>query len=146
MLNRLEKVFKSFRSHDLRYVVIGGVAAIIHGVPRATIDLDLLIEPTAQRLIDALLEAGLGTAVLTSPDAVLANEITVFNDYVRIDVQTWTPGLTFDEAWAEKLMVKYGSYEFYMITREHLIASKRAAGRQVDLEDVRYLEEENRTR
>ena len=33
MLNRLKDVFASFDRHDVRYVVIGGIAAILHGVP-----------------------------------------------------------------------------------------------------------------
>lgn len=36
-------VFASFQSHNVRYVVIGGIAAVLHGVPRATFDLDILI-------------------------------------------------------------------------------------------------------
>ncbi len=48
MLNRLQDVFKSFQQHDARYVVIGGIAAILHGVPRATFDLDILIEATPE--------------------------------------------------------------------------------------------------
>ncbi len=46
MLNRLQGVFRSFQQHDVKYVVIGGIAAILHGVPRATFDLDILIEAT----------------------------------------------------------------------------------------------------
>ena len=46
MLNRLKDVFASFQKHDVRYVVIGGVAAILHGVPMATFDLDILMEAT----------------------------------------------------------------------------------------------------
>ena len=41
MLNRLRDVFASFQKHDVRYVVIGGIAAVLHGVPRATFDIDL---------------------------------------------------------------------------------------------------------
>ena len=48
MLNHLGLVFKSFESRDVRYVVIGGIAAILHGVPRATFDLDILIEATEE--------------------------------------------------------------------------------------------------
>ena len=44
MLNRLQEVFASFQKHDVKYVVIGGVAAVLYGVPRATFDLDILIE------------------------------------------------------------------------------------------------------
>ena len=65
MLNRLQTVFASFHSHEVRYLVIGGIAAVLHGVPRATFDLDILIEATelnAQRLLRALRAAGFGTA------------------------------------------------------------------------------------
>lgn len=44
MLNRLLDVFASFQKHNVRYLVIGGIAAVLHGVPRATFDLDILIE------------------------------------------------------------------------------------------------------
>jgi hypothetical protein len=46
MLNRLKDVFKSFQQHEVRYVVIGGIAVALHGVPRATFDLDILIDAT----------------------------------------------------------------------------------------------------
>lgn len=143
MLNRLQDVFKSFQQHDVRYVVIGGIASILHGVPRATFDLDILIEATPEntdRLLHALLDAGLGTAALTSVEDLLANEITIFQDRVRLDVQTSTPGIDFDSAWQHRKTVNYQGQEFFILSKEDLIASKRAAGRAVDLEDVRLLE------
>ena len=143
MLNRLKAVFESFQRHEVRYVVIGGIASIIHGVPRATFDLDILIDATpdnAARLLAALLEAGLGTAALTTEGDLLANEITIFKDRVRIDVQTSTPGILFEDAWARKNTVAYHGQAFHILSKEDLIQSKRAAGRPVDLEDVRLLE------
>lgn len=80
MLNRLQAVFASLHSHDVKYVVIGGIAAVLYGVPRATFDLDILIEATeenAGRLLDAFLDAQLGTAALTTPEQLLANTITM---------------------------------------------------------------------
>ena len=143
MLNRLQDVFRSFQRHEVKYVVIGGIAAILHGVPRATFDLDILIEATpdnAQRLLDALLNAGLGTAALTSAGDVLANEITVFKDRVRLDVQTFTPGLDFADVWSRRKTVTYQGQEFFILCKDDVIRSKIAAGRPVDLEDVRLLE------
>ena len=143
MLNRLQDVFASLNRHDVRYVVIGGIAAVLHGVPRATFDLDLLIAASpdnADRLIAALLDAKLGTAALTSSAEILANEITVFKDRVRIDVQTATPGLTFADAWAHRVAMTYQGQSFFVISKADLLASKRAAGRPVDLDDVRLLE------
>jgi hypothetical protein len=65
MLDQLQSVFASFQKNDVKYVVIGGIAAVLYGVPRATFELDVLIEATkenANRLLRAMIEAGLGTA------------------------------------------------------------------------------------
>jgi hypothetical protein len=143
VLNRLRDVFASFQAHDVRYVVIGGIAAVLYGVPRATFDLDILIgatESNAERLLQALRAAKFGTADLIDAQGILANEITVFNDRVRIDVQTSTPGLTFADAWNRRETMAYQGQEFYVASRQDVITSKRAAGRQKDLEDVRVLE------
>ena len=143
MLNRLQGVFKSLQEHDVRYLVIGGIASILHGVPRATFDLDMLIEATpenAGRLLEALLEAGLGTAALTNVDALLANEVTILKDRVRVDVQTATLGIVFSEAWERRETMTYEGQSFHVLSKQDLIASKQAAGREVDLEDVRLLQ------
>ncbi len=143
MLNRLKDVFASFQKHNVKYLVIGGIAAVLYGIPRATFDLDILIEPTrenARLLLDALLDAGLGTASLTDVDEILSNEITIFKDRVRVDVQTKTPGLIFKDSWERKKTMNYQRQQFYIVCVEDLIASKKAAGRIVDLEDVRLLE------
>jgi len=143
MLNRLKDVFESFQKHEVKYLVIGGIAAILYGVPRATFDLDILIDPTsenAQRLLDALLDAGLGTASLTNVEEIVLNEITVFKDRVRIDVQTSTPGINFIEAWQRRVSMVYEGQVFYVVRKDDLISSKRVAGREVDLEDVRLLQ------
>ncbi len=143
MLNQLRGVYSSLQKHNVRYVTIGGVAAILHGVPRATFDLDILIEASlenAQRLLDALLDAGLATAEMTTAEEILEHEITIFRDRVRIDVQTATPGIEFEQVWQRKEVMKYRKQPFYVVSREDLIASKRAAGREKDLEDVRLLE------
>jgi hypothetical protein len=48
MLNRLQAVFASLHAHEVKYVGIGGIAAVLHGVPRATFDLDILIEASPE--------------------------------------------------------------------------------------------------
>ena len=143
MLQRLKDVFRSFADRDVRYVVIGGIAAVMHGVPRATFDVDLLIDPTlenVERLLAALEQAQVGTASLITPQQLLANEITVFSDHVRVDVQTSTPGLTFERAWRNRVTMSFEGQEFHVASKQDLIASKRAAGRAIDLEDIGMLE------
>ena len=143
MLNRFRDVFRCFQKHEVRYLVIGGVASILYGVPRATFDLDILIEATPEnvkRLLDALSEAKLRTASLTTVDDVLTNEISIFNDRIRIDVQTSTPGILFRNAWKQKVTMDYHGQEFHVVCKHDLISCKRAAGRDADLEDARLLE------
>jgi hypothetical protein len=68
-------VFASFQKHEVRYIVIGGIASVLYGVPRATFDLDIFIDATpenTQRLLEALLEAGIGTASLTNVNEILS--------------------------------------------------------------------------
>jgi hypothetical protein len=65
---------------------------------------------------------------LTSADEILANEITVFKDRVRIDVQTSTPGLGFTDAWARRLSMTYQGRPFRVVSRADLIGAKRASG------------------
>jgi hypothetical protein len=80
MLNLLKDVFASFQKRNVEYLVIGGIAAVLHGVPRATFDLDILINPTlenAQRLLEAMLDARFGTAALVTPEDLLAQAVLI---------------------------------------------------------------------
>ena len=143
MLDQLQTLFASFQKHDVKYLVIGGIAAVLYGVPRATFDLDVLIEPSAQnaeRLLKAMIDAGLGTGSLTTVEDLLSKEITIFTDRIRLDVQTSTPGLVFEDAWARRVTMNYKGQALEVVSLRDLIASKRAAGREVDLQDVRMLE------
>jgi len=110
MLDQLQSVFASFQKNQVKYLVIGGIAAVLYGVPRATFNLDLLVEATpqnAKRLLEAMIEARFGTASLTTAEELLSNEITIFKDRVRLDVQTSTPGITFGEAWPRRVTMTY---------------------------------------
>ncbi len=149
MLSQLGDVFKSLHQYQVKYVVIGGIAVVLHGVPRATFDLDILIESTpdnAQKLLEALFNARIGTALLTNVEKLLANEITIFNDRIRIDVQTKTPGIEFETAWQSKETMTYQNQVFYVVSKYDLIASKQAAGRPVDLEDIKLLTLDDETK
>lgn len=123
--------------------MIGGIATVLHGVPRTTFDLDILIKPTpenAERLLTALQNAGIDTACETSAEEILDYEITVFKDIMRIDIQTKTPGINFDDAWERKKEIDYHGQPVLIVCREDLISSKNAAGRDIDLKDVESLE------
>jgi hypothetical protein len=77
-------------AHEVRYVIIGGVAAIVHGASRATFDIDIVPEWTVvnlDRLADALREA---EARLRVPGGAAPIAYPVDADSLRqFEVSTW---------------------------------------------------------
>lgn len=143
MLEPFLKIVSCLNSQRAKYVVIGGNAAIYYGVPRATFDLDLLVqadEKNLDRVLKGLRDAGMGTAHLTTPERVLAKEITIFDDWVQVDIQTRTPELRFAMAWKNRKRQLFRGVVVPFVSRVDLMRSKRAAGRDRDLQDVKVLE------
>lgn len=111
-------------------------------MPRSTLDIDLLIEASeanAAALLAALRDSGLGTACLIEPCDLLRMGVVVFEDVLRVDVQARTPGLVFEDAWERRRTETLDGVPVSLVSRDDLIASKEAAGRPIDLEDVRAL-------
>jgi predicted nucleotidyltransferase len=130
-------LYASFASHNVEYLVIGGIAAIIHGVPRMTLDLDILIAATpdnARATLQALRDAGMGTARLIEAEDLLAQDVTVFDDVLVVDVQIRTPGLVFEEAWERRRAETIEGVRVNVVSLDDLIASKEASDRPTDRE------------
>jgi len=53
-------------------------------------------------------------------------------------------GLTFEEAWRERLAVSFAGTRAAVLSVQHLIRNKRAVGRPQDLADVDWLEKASR--
>jgi hypothetical protein len=123
-------------------VVIGGVAAILHGVPRMTGDIDIFIEPgaeNARRMLNALGDLGYETSELVTPEGLAAVKMLIFENQIKIDVMLKIPGLDFATAWANRQIQSVGDQTFYIVSKADLIASKLASGRKRDLADVAAL-------
>ncbi|MBI3318769.1 MAG: nucleotidyltransferase [Candidatus Omnitrophica bacterium] len=135
-------VYKSFNAHRVRYVLIGGLAAVLYGSPRLTKDVDLFIEPTlenAKKALAALKAIRFGTASLTTPQKLLSHEVTIFEDYIRVDLLTAVKGLSFSQARRHRVIKRIEGVQVPMVSLTDLIVSKKAAARSVDLEDVKIL-------
>jgi len=142
MIRDYLKLYKSLNRNRVRYLLIGGLACIIYGVPRTTLDIDIFIETSlinAERLLRALKEAGFGTARLTSPERIIKNEINVFEDYLRLDVFTNVKGLKFEKTWNNRRRKKINGINVNLASLRDIIKSKRASKRRVDKEDIAIL-------
>jgi hypothetical protein len=130
------------------FVVVGAHAMAVHGVPRATGDLDILVRPSAEnagRVLAALRafgapidDHGITAADLTVPGTVYQIGLPPR----RIDILTQISGVTFDEAWDSRIALSVPGLEIPVLGRAALARNKRAAGRDKDLADLRLLEEQ----
>lgn len=137
------KLFEFLNKNKVEYLLIGGTLAIAYGVPRVTKDIDLFVNPTlenATALLKALEEFGMGTVYLTNPQDICSMEVTIFKDFVRLDVLTKVKGLVFGEAWRNKVYLSLENVDIPAIHLEDLIKSKQAAARPEDFEDIKILE------
>ena len=142
MINEYLKLYKSLNKNKVKYIIIGGVACIIYGVPRTTLDIDIFIERTpgnAARLLKALDEAGFGTASMTTPKRIAENELSVFEDYLRLDVMTKVKGLNFDDAWKNRTVKKIEGITVNLASIEDIIKSKSASRRKSDIDDIKTI-------
>src|SRR6266536_1388935 len=84
-----------------QYLVIGGIACILHGYVRATTDLDVLIERSpgnAERVLEGLAKSGYGFAREWNARELLARPITVIGDDPAVDVFTVAWTVKYEEA------------------------------------------------
>ena len=135
----------SLNAHRVRYLIVGGYAVGFHARPRATKDIDVLVDRTASnaRRTRAALLAFLGADAPNITEARLMDPRTLIVlgvAPVRIDVLTSIDGLrSFGAAWKRRSTGSYGTAVAHFLSLEDLIASKAAAGRPQDLADLDVL-------
>lgn len=128
-----------------RFLIVGAHALGVHGVPRATVDLDIWIDASqenAERVWAALAAFGapldslqIQETDLTQPDVVAQFGLPPY----RIDIMTGVSGLSFDEAWPGRVEDLFEDVRVPFLGREALIRNKRASGRTKDLADLEAL-------
>ncbi|MCP9485381.1 MAG: nucleotidyltransferase [Gaiellaceae bacterium MAG52_C11] len=155
---RFFELLEALNDHDVEFVIIGGLAVILHGYERYTKDVDIVPEPSADnlaRLWKALGELEARPAEL--PD-FRPEEMAVpftFDGLVggggnwvlhtrlgRIDVMQWVSGIeSYEELRAEAVGTDIPAIEatVWFAGFDDLIAMKQAAGRPQDLIDITAL-------
>ncbi len=129
---------------EARFLIVGGYAVGVHGRPRATKDLDVWIEASAdnaRRVVQALRDFGAPLGDLTEADLEKAGTgFQMGQPPERVDILTQIEGIRFEDAWPRRLQTTFGAVSCGVIGRDDLIANKRAAGRPQDLADIIALE------
>ena len=136
-------LLRAFIAHDVRFLVVGAYALAVHGRPRATGDLDVWVEPSADnagRVMRALADFGAPLTGVRAED--FARPGIVFQMGLpprRIDVLTELTGLTFAGAWPSRQRAPFGPLDVDYLGRDDFIRNKKQIGRLKDLGDVEGL-------
>ncbi len=147
-----EEFIASLNAHRVRYLIVGGYAVGFHAKPRATKDIDVLVDRTPRnaRRVCACLIAFLGTAAPNITEAKLRDPRTMIVlgvPPVRIDVMTSIAGVTsFAAAFRRRTVGTYGATPAAFLSLADLIAAKAASGRPQDLADLDLLQRVARRR
>ena len=143
--NDFKELLKLLNSHKVEYLVVGSYALAFHGVPRFTGDIDLFIKPdfvNAKRILAALTEFGFGALNLSEEDFMTPDNVVQLGvPPVRVDIMTSLTGVSWEKAQSGRVMGSYGGTAVHFISRDDLIANKKALGRNKDLADIDALGE-----
>jgi hypothetical protein len=137
-----------FAAHDVDYLVVGGYAVGFHARPRFTKDIDVWVghsPPNLKRARAALEEFGAPTAMLEQLESALDEDVLWMGvPPVRIDVVKGVPVGDFPACLSRRVRALWDGVSVSVISKEDLIAIKRASGRPQDLLDVEALSESDR--
>ena len=152
-MSLLERLVKALNQQKIPYAIVGGVAVALHGAPRGTIDIDIVIKHTARvfKSVETCLK-GLG---FLSRLPVTANEVFAFkNEYIsRRNLIAWSfynPTnplevidiiLTHDLSDMKTVNKRMGPSTLKVLAVEDLINMKKKSGQPQDIEDIKVLKE-----
>jgi hypothetical protein len=158
-MNPFLLVVDALNRHRVRYVIVGGFAAVMHGADRATRDLDIFVDlapDEARKAIEALLSVGLESRVPIDPydfadpiqrqqwikekNALVFTMIDPKNPIFAVDLFV-EPPMDADGLFARSKLIQIKDQAFRVCSLDDLIIMKQRSGRPQDLLDVDVLRE-----
>lgn len=152
-----EEIFDSFQKDEIQYLVVGGVAVNLHGVPRMTCDLDLLVqmnESNLRKVLDRLATLGYKPRLpvdlqdLIDPIKrkkwIQEKNLKAFTFYKEgeeaqeIDLLVDTP-IDYEEASKRVVIKMAGDLKIPLVSIKDLIRLKEVVLRKQDESDIRLL-------
>ena len=137
---------KALNDNDVKYIMVGGLAVVLHGYARVTGDMDIWVECTAEnykKLVSAFQQFHMPVFDMTLEKFLHVKESDVFSfgrNPVGIDIMTTVKGLNFNEAYKLSSIFNDEGLPIRLIHINQLIEAKKAAGRLKDLDDIQQLQ------
>lgn len=149
-------LYRSFQQHNVRYLLCGGLAINMYGIPRSTADMDIILDLTEDNLqqflksIEAFgYQSSIPISVLQLADETLrqsllkAGLVTIsflssILQMITLDVLVDVP-FSFQDLWKKRTERKSGDTTLQLVGVEDLVALKEISNRQQDRLDIESL-------
>lgn len=154
-----EEIFRALNANKVKYVVVGGIALVLHGVVRLTADLDLIVRLETKNLttfVSVMKGLGYMPKVPVKAEEFIDYEkrekwrrekgMQVFSFYhpkkpsALLDVFVDEP-IDYKTLEEEKKVIRAGNLKIPVVSIQHLIALKKISGRPQDIADINALKE-----
>lgn len=148
LYDELRGVLAAFERDGIDYAVIGALAVAIWGAPRATKDIDLLIQRHDR---DAAMKAAAGRGFTLAALPMEFKDGTEMQRVTKIDANANAMTLdlmlvdrSLEGAWQSRTRIAFGDASVSVVSRDALIGMKARAARPLDLADIQNLKDGDR--
>lgn len=156
------EIFRELAKEDVRYVIVGGIAVNLLGVPRFTADLDLIValeQENVHKFAKSMSRLGFKPKVPVTAEmfADPKNRERWINEKNMIVFSFWRPDrpyevidvfvkepIPFKELWSKREKVSLEDIKIPVISIDHLIQLKKQADRLQDVSDIEALKKLSR--
>ncbi len=158
MRDFVQNVLRTLAEEKARYLLVGGIAAVIYGAPRVTVDVDIIAdfdEENLKKIDFAAKKLGLKPVVPLDitrladsefrKQVIAEKNMKVFS-YINpdlpvevLDILVDTP-IDFAEAFPRRKEIEFENFKVPVIGLDDLIFMKKKSGRGKDLADIKILE------
>ncbi|MEW6752489.1 MAG: nucleotidyl transferase AbiEii/AbiGii toxin family protein [Candidatus Latescibacterota bacterium] len=147
LYEELRALVTSLADRRIDYALCGGLAMAVHGIPRATVDIDLVVLAEAIDQVKDLAQR-LGFAMEAGPRRFREGAVEIHRlskpdpeseDFVSLDLLVVTPLLR--EVWDSREVVAWEGAPLRVVSRAGLVILKSLRGSGQDRDDIARLQE-----
>ncbi|HEY3359281.1 MAG TPA: hypothetical protein VGQ83_38890 [Polyangia bacterium] len=147
LYDEAKALITGLEARGLAYALCGGLAMAVHGVPRATVDIDLLIPAAAFEAVRKLARE-LGYAFDALPMSFAGGAVEIrrvskpdpeSGDVLTLDLLLVTPRI--ESIWQQREQVQWEEGALWVVSRAGLIGLKSLRGSGTDQDDIAKLRE-----
>lgn len=135
---------KALSESGAKYLVVGGIAAGLHGLARTTKDIDILIPKdlkNTEKILKSLEKLSWGISREIIAEEVISKPFTIIGDMPRVDLLLRAGKLIFEDAYPNRLSRVIDGMKINYVSIDDLILSKHTgrARDKLEIEEIKKL-------